>query len=108
MARRFTASENLDNDHAVAAAWTWWFVGVDDNLGGRILTFFDGEQLARACDVVGASATRQQAVVADAVEALWQHVDEEAADELVCSGRHQLLTAAALDPVILSPSASAA
>jgi hypothetical protein len=28
--------------------------------------------------------------VADAVQAFWQHVDEEAADELVCGERHSL------------------
>lgn len=41
-----------------------------------------GEQLTGACDVVGASAFGKQAVMADAVEAGWQRVDEEAADEL--------------------------
>jgi len=43
----------------------------------------------------------EQAVVADAVQAFWQHVDEEAADELVCGERHALVSIAALDPVIL-------
>ena len=32
--------------------------------------FADGEQLTRACDVVGAGAVGEQAVVADAVEAV--------------------------------------
>jgi hypothetical protein len=47
-----------------------------------------GEQLTSACDVVGASAFGEQAVVADAMQAFWQHVDEEAADELVGGKRH--------------------
>jgi hypothetical protein len=40
------------------------------------------EQLASACDVGGAIAIGEQAVVTDAVEALGQHVHEHAADEL--------------------------
>ena len=40
------------------------------------------EQTARPGDVIGARAAGEQAVVADAVEALRQDVDEEAADEL--------------------------
>ncbi len=43
----------------------------------------------------------RQAVVADAVQAFWQHVDEEAADELVCGERHALVSIAALDAVVL-------
>lgn len=62
---------------------------------------------SRACDVVGAGAPREQAVVADAVKALWQHVDEKAADELVYGDRHPLLTVVAFDPLILSPEGDA-
>ena len=39
--------------------------------------------------------------MADAVEAARQHVDEEAADELVCCERHDLVSIAALDPIVL-------
>ena len=42
-----------------------------------------GEQLAGARDVGGAVAAGEQAVVADAMEALGQHVHQEAPDELV-------------------------
>ena len=42
-----------------------------------------GEQLASVRDVCGAVAAGEQAIVPDAMEALWQHVDQEAADELV-------------------------
>jgi hypothetical protein len=38
--------------------------------------------------------------VADAVEAAWQHVDEEAADELVRCECHHLVPVAALDAVV--------
>jgi hypothetical protein len=50
-----------------------------------------------AGDVVGARAFGEQAVVAGAVQAFWQHADEEAADELVCGERHALVSIAALD-----------
>ena len=50
-------------------------------LGGRALG--RGEQLADALDVVGANGSCEQAIVADAVEAGRQQVQEKAADELV-------------------------
>src|SRR5262245_26095870 len=43
----------------------------------------------------------EQAVVADAVEACGQYVDEEAADELVGGEGHHLVSFAAFDPVVL-------
>jgi hypothetical protein len=48
-------------------------------------------------DVDGARAFGEQAVVADTVEAFWQHVDEEAADELVRGERHAFVSIAARD-----------
>jgi hypothetical protein len=39
-----------------------------------------GEQLAGVRDIGGAIGFGEQAVVADAVEAVWQYVDEEAAE----------------------------
>ena len=80
---RCTALEDLDDDHATAAAWTSRLAGIDGGSGGLGLGFWNGEQLTRASDVVGARALGEQAVVADAVKAVRQHVDEEAADELV-------------------------
>src|SRR5438132_1895360 len=75
--------EGLDDDHAAAAAWT----------GGRRpnisigLRLWHGEQFARPRDVVGTGRLGEQAVVAAAVEALRQDVDEEAAAELTgCQG----------------------
>ena len=79
---RATALEDLDDDHAAAAAWTSWLALIDGGRGGLAFRFCSGEQFAHAGDVVGASAFGEQAVVADAVEAGRQHVDEEAADEL--------------------------
>ena len=59
------------------------------------------EQLAHPGDVMRAGAAGQQAVVANAVEAARQHVNEEAANELGDRKRHRLLPIATFDPVIL-------
>ena len=83
MPRRCTACEDLDDDHATAAAWASRLALIDGSTGGPVFRRCRGEQLPRAGDVVGASVFGEQAVVADAVQALGQHVDEEATDELV-------------------------
>ena len=69
---------------------------------GRIaLGLLATEQLASAFDVVGAGGLGEQAVVADAVQALGQDVDEEAADELVGCERHHLVAIGAFEPIVL-------
>src|ERR1019366_8063000 len=86
--RRRAAIEGLDDAHATAATWTWMREG--RRLGGvgagcimcLCLGHWHSEQFAGSGDVVGTSATGEQAVVSDAMEALRQHVDEEAADEI--------------------------
>jgi secreted trypsin-like serine protease len=52
---RTTALENLDDNHATAAAWTRRIAGIDHGAGGFTLRFCGGEQLAGACDIAGAS-----------------------------------------------------
>jgi len=42
----------------------------------------------------------EQAIVADAVEALWQDVEQKAADELVGGQRHNLLAVGATPAII--------
>jgi hypothetical protein len=59
------------------------------------------EQTARPGDVVGARAAGEQAVVADAVEATRQDVDQESADELAGGEYHDLLTIAAIGTIVL-------
>ena len=68
---------------------------------GSAFRLCNGEQLARLGDVVGAGAAGEQAVVADAVEALRQDVDQESADELVGGERHDLLAVATLGAIVL-------
>src|SRR6478609_4639013 len=96
---RCATREHLDDDHAAAAAWTGRLAGIDCGSGGLAFRFCSGEQLTGAGDIVGTRAFGEQAVVADAVEAFWQHVDEEAADELVGGERHLLVSIAVLDAV---------
>ena len=79
---RYPAGEDLDDDHATAAAWTRRLAGVDCGSDGLGFRFCNGEQLPRVGYVVGTSASGEQAVVADAMEAFGEHVDEEPADKL--------------------------
>src|ERR1700720_2906170 len=61
----------------------------------------DGEQLTRPCDVGGAVAVGEQSIVADAVQALGQHVRQKAPNELVGWQCHGLIAIRPLDPVTL-------
>src|ERR1051325_4553160 len=105
---RCTALEGLDDDHAAAATRTRMrerprFVGHGGLcIVGLSLRRRRREQLAHSRKVVGAGGAGEQAVVADALEAVGQHVDEEAADELVYCERHALVAIATLGPIVLS------
>ena len=107
MPGRGAALEDLDDHHASAAAWTRAREGgrlvaiIIIGIGSLALGLLATEQLAGACDVVGAGGLGEQAVVADAVEALGQDVDEETADELVCCERHHLVAIGAFEPIVL-------
>src|SRR6516225_11640058 len=61
----------------------------------------NGEQRAGLGDVLRAPAIGEKSVMADAVEALWEHMQQEAPDELVRSERHDLVPLRPLDPVVL-------
>ena len=62
-----------------------WGVGAAKGLLARI----GGDELSQAIDGDGASGGGEEAVVADAMEAARQHVQEEAADELGRLERHR-------------------
>src|SRR5215813_7794405 len=105
--RLAAAFENLDDDHAAAAAGAR--AGQDARLiGGSGLGLFmvndawgSTEQLACACDVGGAVAAGKQSIVADAVEAFGQDVGEEPANELVGVQCHRLPPVGSVNAVIL-------
>src|SRR5215468_7909734 len=59
------------------------------------------EQLADACNILGAGWAGQQAVVTDAMEALRQDMQQEAADELVGIERHRPVPLGTIEAVIL-------
>ena len=99
--------ERLDDDHPAAAAGAGArrrnvfsvTVGLGTRRLGGILR--RGEQLSCTLDVVRSNRAGEQAVVADAVEAGRQHVQEKAADELGGVERHGLEPVAAFDAVVL-------
>src|SRR5689334_20824335 len=85
-------AEALDDDEATTAAGAgrrWW--RVVGGLGvGLLRGRGRGEQGPDPGDVGGPGAAGEQAVVADAVEAVGEHVEQKAADELVGRERHAL------------------
>src|ERR1700676_2925678 len=84
--------EGLDDGHAAAAAGTRWkpieWFWQRDNLRRRCR----GEQLAGSRDICLAGGTGEQAVMANAVEAMWQDMEQEAADEFGRRERHDTLS----------------
>jgi hypothetical protein len=106
--RRAYAFERLDDDHPAAATRAsarrrrcfGLAVGLIVALWGE--TLGGGEQLAGALDVARSNRSSEQAVVADAMETAWQHVQEKAADELGRVERYGPEPVAAFDPVVLT------
>src|ERR1700730_4014892 len=101
------SQELLDDAHTAAAAragmlWRLWLFGRGvDGLDGIDRNERRRDQLADARDVAGAGLAGEEAVVADAVEALRQDVHQEAADELEGIERHLLVPLGAFEAVIL-------
>ena len=70
-----------------------------DIIVGRI-DLLHTQQCTRLGEVRLALAVRQQAVMADAVQAFRQHVDEEAVDELMRVDGHRFLAAGSVVSVV--------
>src|ERR1700738_1220462 len=86
--RRCASFKPLDDDHAAAAAGTEICRFRLGSTGTHCFDSLNGNDLRHgqfggAGDVLGAFAAGEQAIVADAVEARGEHVDEKSADELV-------------------------
>src|ERR1700722_2158297 len=86
---RCAALEDLDDDHATAAAWARAREGrlvaiMMIGIGSLALGLLATEQLAGAIDVVGAGGLGEQAVVAGGGEALGRGVEGEEGGEILC------------------------
>src|ERR1700730_17536343 len=104
--RGAAAFEDLDDDHATAA--TWAGMGGRHRLGTITGTGIAGlflrnrhiEQLAYLRDVLCSGAVGEEAVVADSMEPVWQHVYQEPADELIGGECHDLLAVAPFGAIV--------
>lgn len=94
--------DDLDDLHGGATAATdegrRWRDGacIADRVGWRHI-----EHGTRLGQIVLSPGIGQQAVVADAVETRWQHMQQEAAHELVGGELHRLVAGTPLGPVVL-------
>jgi hypothetical protein len=77
--------KDLDDDHTTAATGTWQRWIWQRNVANRWWCGYS-EQLPSTRDVDFAASAGEEAVVTDAVEALRQKVEQEAADEFVRRG----------------------
>ena len=101
--------ESVDDDQSSTATRTGGCEcsGLVIGAPGRIVSVmswvrgFGSEQFPDFGDIGHAVAISEEAVVADAMLASWQHVDQEPADELGRCQRHGGVAAGAFDAVIL-------
>ena len=99
--RLHPALEGLDDEHAPAAAgtgrpWIWRL----DRLNARDWRWHR-KQSPGAGDVGLAAGAGEQAVVADAMEALRQNVEQEAPDEFIRAERHCAIAFGAVTAIVL-------
>lgn len=102
--RLLAASEDLDDAHRTAAGLAWLAQREWYDLGAwRIILFgrFRSEHCADFCDCSLAACTGQKSVMANAVQAVGQHMDKKAADELVIGQPHDHLTVTVLASALI-------
>src|SRR5690606_29639892 len=101
-ARPAAPGEVLDDHHGAATTRAWWpRVGGLLSYRGVVRRRRDFEQPASQSEAVLAGGAGEQAVVPDTVEAAWQNVDQEAADELVGDQSHDALPFGAGAAIVL-------
>src|SRR5215471_15164604 len=93
--------EDFDDDHTTATTGAW-----RAQIGRRRGVLYLGscrhiEQFPGARDIVFAAGAGQEAVVADAVEALRQNVEQEAANEFVRTEGHGALAVGTVAAIVL-------
>ena len=100
--------ESVDNDQPSATTWTrkrenaGRLISIAEAviIGVTLVSRRSPEQLLDPGDIVDTVAVSEETIVADTVLALWQDVDQEAADELVGLQRHNCASARAIDAVV--------
>ena len=98
--------EGIDNDHGCTAGWAG--VGVDQWVVvsnvcfwcKRIVTAI-AEEFTQSLHILDSGMVGKESVVADAVEACGQHVNEKASDELGRGQGHGLVTMMPLGTIVL-------
>lgn len=100
--------DSLNDDQPPTATWTrqcqdTGLVSFTEAVVTSVILVWhlDPEQVPDPGDIGGPVAVSEEAVVTDAVLALWQNVDEEPADELSHCQCHGRVSARAFDTVIL-------
>jgi len=99
-ARSSRTLEDLDDDHTTAAAGAWQRRIRQRSVLDRRWCGHS-EQLPSTRDIGLAASAGEEAVVTDAMEALWKNVEQEAADELAGAERHDALAVRTIAAVIL-------
>ena len=94
------ALENLDDDHAAATAWAGWTSVLRFGWCCCLRRRRHRQKFSGTREICVAPATGEQSVMADAVEALWQDVQEKASDELADGERHGPLSVRPVAAVI--------
>src|SRR5262245_41625848 len=100
------AVEHLDDAHAATATRARRIervIGRVVGALGRNVRLRRAQELARGGDLLGLGGAGEEAVMANAMEALRQDVDEEATDELAGGERHGGVTNRPLEAVVLDP-----
>ena len=86
-----TASEGLNDTHVATAVGAWFAQGQRGDLRVQLrflFGLFNPKQSASFCNICLSCGTGEQAIVADAVEPVWQHMDQKASDELASGKAH--------------------
>jgi len=87
---KLAAGQPFDDEHGTGANRTAQ-LGSDLRMSCAALCT---KQSTAACEHTATPAVREKSEVADADQALWQNVDQESAQELICGDGHDLLLAA--------------
>ena len=101
-----TSQESLDDDHRATAFGARLMdiviFGIVAFSLNRRLARFRIKQAPDLADPVAANAIREEACVADAVEAGGENVDQETADELIRGQPHDVHPVSLFDPIVFA------